>query len=111
MDLQGLENDDDFWNINIDDINDENIPMKDLTTAKTTSTPIFQVGGLALMINRSTAKETPLPTRNTDQTLPTQVVPPASLASSRTTDQKRLPNGNYECVHNTNLTHFALMSF
>ena len=40
MDLEGLEDVADFWNTDIDDIDQENIPIKDLTVPQSGDTSI-----------------------------------------------------------------------
>jgi hypothetical protein len=41
MDLEGLEDVADFWNMDIDDIDQENIPIKDLTVPQSGDTSIY----------------------------------------------------------------------
>lgn len=42
MDLQGLEDDPDFWNMNVDDESEINLPVRDLT--KTPSKHVLDDG-------------------------------------------------------------------
>jgi|ERR1700722_2216723 len=89
MELQGLEDIPDFWEIDIDEIEQDNVPIMDLTSKK-----LFSTFGSNNVLTNHLAKDKSRQTSSRHQAFSK----PVPLLEKRPVDVKKLPNGNYEYV-------------
>src|SRR5271170_3889318 len=91
MELQGLEDIPDFWEIDIDEIEQDNVPIMDLTSK------LFSTFGSNKVLTNHLAKDKFRQTSSRPQAF-SKPVPLLEKLDCLPVDVKKLPNGNYEYV-------------
>jgi hypothetical protein len=97
MDLMGLEENADFWNMGIDDADEEIMPIKDLTQQQ--SPPRSGTTNSSYLLTTFFAGGEKRMAQKPDTRKPTSKTAPAILqALDRNPELLKLPNGNYQWV-------------